>query len=168
MGVFIIRTTVIFECSGIGPKMLFTCSSVVENSWKFVSNLRNWRDTTFISFFDFNLFVGHQIRLVRGSQNLKVKSGHLRKNLGRKIYFRWTSFFPCWHFFNSLYITVEFNFFKNVANFDTMSLVYQELTRSNKSCSRNDLVARQSVTVTDVQVIFFQSYWAAVKTKFLR
>ena len=47
------------------------------------------------------------------------------------------------------------HFFENVANFDTMSLVYQELIRSNKSCSRNELVARQSVTVTEVQVKFF-------------
>ena len=93
------RNTVIFECSRIGPKMLWffgvekfikifvSSSRIIQNFEKI--DLENWNlraihrshVTFFWTFFDANFLVGHQLRPHRGFQNSKVKWGHLRSNL---------------------------------------------------------------------------------------
>ena len=80
---------VIFGFFGVEKfiKILISSSRIIQNFEKI--DLQNWNFraiprshvTIFWTFFDANLFVGHQLRVHRGSQNSNVKWGHLRSNL---------------------------------------------------------------------------------------
>ena len=80
---------VIFGFFGVEKfiKIFVSRSRNIQNFEKI--DLQNWNlrefhrshVTIFWTFFDANLFVGHQLGPHRGSQNSKVKWGHLRSNL---------------------------------------------------------------------------------------
>ena len=80
---------VIFGFFGVEKfiKIFISSSRIFQNFEKI--DLQSWNlrqfsrphVTIFWTFFDVNLFVGHQLRVHRGSQNSKVKWGHLRSNL---------------------------------------------------------------------------------------
>ena len=80
---------VIFGFFGVEKliKIFISSSRNIKNFEKI--DLQNWNlrefhrshVTIFWTFFDANVFVGHQLRVDRGSQNSKVKWGHLRSNL---------------------------------------------------------------------------------------
>ena len=68
-------------------RIFVSSSRIIQNFEKI--DLQNWNFRQFSrphviifwTFFDANLFVGHQLRVHRGSQDLKVKRGQLRSNL---------------------------------------------------------------------------------------
>ena len=68
-------------------KIFVSSSRIIQNFEKIDLQIWNLRQYSrphviiFLTFFDFNLFVGHQLRVHRGSQNQKVKRGHSRSNL---------------------------------------------------------------------------------------
>ena len=80
---------VIFGFFGVEKyiKIFVSSSRIIQNFEKIDLQSWNFRQfsrphvTIFWTFFDVNLFVGHQLRVHRGSQNRKVKRGHLRSNL---------------------------------------------------------------------------------------